>query len=156
MKKVNFKICFRAFLATFCLVFFGVVGANAQSKNTSQPVSSTVGAGGGTGSISSYPATGVFSLPQGTFQNNSEAVSSILQQQLELKAQLEVLTPGSSMYNAANLQYSFYQAIEASLVSGATAPAAIVYGLRAVKVSFPGTSNATLNLLKQEAIGLLD
>ena len=153
MKKVNFKICFRAFLATFCLLFLGVVGVNAQSKNPALASSSAaVSAGGNT---SGGNVTGVFAMPQGTFQNNDLAKATVAQQLQTLKTQLQQLTPGSAMANAALVQYAFYQAIEVSLAQGAAVPNAIVFGLRSVNAN-GGVSNSTLSLLKQDAVALLD
>ena len=154
MKKVNFKICFRAFLATFCLLFLGVVGVNAQSKAQPGQVQSQLSTGNGTGG-SNLPA--VLATPAGNFMPTEQANATLGQQMLALKAQIEQLTPGSALYAATELKYNYYSAAQMLLQKGATVQNAITGGLRFAAVSVDGTvSEATLNILRQDLIALLD
>jgi len=152
MKKVIFENCSRAFLATFCFLVLGVIGANAQTKLTEVPL---------VPGVSNPPATSspLYSVPTGSFQNGTVAITTVDGKLLQLKAILELaLTQGdATTFEATMVPYRFYERININLHAGATTANAIAAGMWIFLESaqYAAIPQSTQQQLKTEAINLL-
>ncbi len=150
MKKVIFENCSRAFLATFCFLVLGVIGANAQTKLTEVPL---------VPGVSNPPATSspLYSVPTGTFQSGTAALNTVENKLLHLKDDLIATQNEPTTFESIMVSYKFYERININLQAGATTPNAIAAGMWIFLESaqYATIPQSTQQQLKTEAINLL-
>ncbi|GEM_PF-6291912 len=151
MKKVIFENVLRAFLATFCFLLLGTVAVSAQGKLTSVAVVPGV-------NNPPAPSSPLYELPQGNFVNTLTAHSKLDAAMLTLKTDVLLASNvGDPIFEAALIEYKYYQSIKNHLWAGADTRNAIAAGLwifldNAVLGSTPQSTQAAL---KAKAVALL-
>lgn len=134
MKKVNFKSILTMLSVVFTLLFVGLGSASGQSTLTGATITP----------------------PQGNFVNASQAQVILGEQLSILKDQLTQMDISNPAYVGVEIKYVYYQGIDDSIKAGATVPTAIVKGLAPFMSETYDLTTSQVNLLKQDAINLLD
>ena len=155
MKKVIFKNGLKAFLATFCFLVLGAVVASAQTSTLNGSANTAVVPGVQSPVVPNLP---VYTVPQGNFYGNQQALSILEAELVDLKNVMMANQNEPTIFAAMQVKYRYFNRIHDYLQVGATTPNAIAAGLWFFlewedDTTVPSTS--VQETLKQEAIDLL-